>query len=198
MSEYILPLEKLIEQFGRLPGVGRKTATRYALAVLDWDQDQADNLANAISEAKQKIKRCRICHNLCEEDVCSVCQDETRDPVICVVEDARAVLSIERVREFHGKYHVLGGVLSPLNGVGPEKLHIPSLLERLSREDIREVIVATNPTIEGEATALYLTKLIKPFEIKVTRLAYGVPVGADIEYADEVTLFRALDGRREL
>jgi recombination protein RecR len=198
MSEYILPLEKLIEQFGRLPGVGRKTATRYALAVLDWDQDQADNLANAISEAKQKIKRCRICHNLCEEDVCSVCQDETRDPVICVVEDARAVLSIERVREFHGKYHVLGGVLSPLNGVGPEKLHIPSLLERLSREDIREVIVATNPTIEGEATALYLTKLIKPFEIKVTRLAYGVPVGSDIEYADEVTLFRALDGRREL
>jgi recombination protein RecR len=115
-----------------------------------------------------------------------------------VVEDARAVLSIERVREFHGKYHVLGGVLSPLNGVGPEKLHIPSLLERLSREDIREVIVATNPTIEGEATALYLTKLIKPFEIKVTRLAYGVPVGSDIEYADEVTLFRALDGRREL
>ncbi len=198
MSEFVQPLERLIEQFGRLPGVGRKTATRYALAILDLDEDKALELSDAIIDAKRKIKRCRICNNICEGDICDICADDTRAPIICVVEDARAVMSIERVRDFRGRYHVLDGVISPMNGVGPEQLKIRELLERINNENISEVIVATNPTIEGEATAMYLTKLLAPFEIKVSRLAYGIPVGADLEYADEVTLFRALDGRREI
>lgn len=198
MSEFVQPLERLIEQFGRLPGVGRKTATRYALAILDLDEDRALELSDAIIDAKRKIKRCRICNNICEGDICDICSDDTRAPIICVVEDARAVMSIERVRDFHGKYHVLDGVISPMNGVGPEQLKIRELLERINSENISEIIVATNPTIEGEATAMYLTKLLAPFGIKVSRLAYGIPVGADLEYADEVTLFRALDGRREI
>lgn len=198
MSEFVQPLERLIEQFGRLPGVGRKTATRYALAILDLDEDKALELSDAIIDAKRKIKRCRICNNICEGDICDICADDTRAPIICVVEDARAVMSIERVRDFRGRYHVLDGVISPMNGVGPEQLKIRELLERINNENISEVIVATNPTIEGEATAMYLTKLLAPFEIKVSRLAYGIPVGSDLEYADEVTLFRALDGRREI
>lgn len=198
MSEFVQPLERLIEQFGRLPGVGRKTATRYALAILDLDEDKALELSDAIIDAKRKIKRCRICNNICEGDICDICADDTRAPIICVVEDARAVMSIERVRDFRGRYHVLDGVISPMNGVGPEQLKIRELLERINNENISEVIVATNSTIEGEATAMYLTKLLAPFEIKVSRLAYGIPVGADLEYADEVTLFRALDGRREI
>lgn len=198
MSEYILPLERLVEQFGKLPGVGRKTATRYALAVLDLDCEKAEELADAIIDAKRRIKRCRICNNICEGDVCDVCMDENREPIICVVEDARAVMSIERVRDYRGKYHVLGGVISPVNGVGPEQLKIKELLARVNNEEIKEIIIATNPTIEGEATAMYLTRLLKPFDIKISRLAYGIPVGADLEYADEVTLFRAIDGRREM
>lgn len=198
MSEFVQPLERLIEQFGRLPGVGRKTATRYALAILDIDEDKALELSDAIIDAKRKIKRCKICNNICEGDICEICADETRAPIICVVEDARAVMSIERVRDFHGKYHVLDGVISPMNGVGPEQLKIKELLERINNENIGEIIVATNPTIEGEATAMYLTRLLAPFGIKISRLAYGIPVGADLEYADEVTLFRALDGRREI
>lgn len=198
MSEYILPLERLVEQFGKLPGVGRKTATRYALAILDLDREKAEELADAIIDAKRRIKRCRICNNICEGDVCDVCMDENREPIICVVEDARAVMSIERVRDYRGKYHVLGGVISPVNGVGPDQLKIKELLARVNNEAIKEIIIATNPTIEGEATAMYLTRLLKPFDIKISRLAYGIPVGADLEYADEVTLFRAIDGRREM
>ncbi len=198
MSEYILPLEKLIEQFGKLPGVGRKTATRYAIAVLNMDENKALEICSAITDAKKLIKRCRICNNICEGDLCSICSDPKRDPIICVVEDVRAVMSVERVRDYHGRYHVLDGVISPVDGIGPEKLKIKELLSRVNNEEIKEIIIATNPTIEGEATALYLTKLLKPFEIKITRLAYGIPVGADLEYADEVTLFRALDGRREI
>lgn len=198
MADYILPLEQLIEQFSKLPGVGRKTASRYALSLIDWSVEDAENFANTVVSARSRIGRCKVCNNLCEGDLCSICRDTTRDAVICVVEDARAVMSLERVRDYRGKYHVLGGVLSPMNGIGPDQLAIGSLLARLNSEDIQEVIVATNPTVEGEATALYLTKLLKPMEIKVTRLAYGVPVGADLEYADAVTLFRALDGRREL
>ena len=198
MADYILPLEQLIEQFSKLPGVGRKTASRYALSLIDWSMEDAEDFANTVISARSRIGRCKVCNNLCEGDLCSICRDTTRDAVICVVEDARAVMSLERVRDYRGKYHVLGGVLSPMNGVGPDQLAIGSLLARLNSEDIQEVIVATNPTVEGEATALYLTKLLKPMEIKVTRLAYGVPVGADLEYADAVTLFRALDGRREL
>ena len=198
MSEYILPLERLVEQFGKLPGVGRKTATRYALAILDLDREKAEELADAIIDAKRRIKRCRICNNICEGDVCDVCMDENREPIICVVEDARAVMSIERVRDYRGKYHVLGGVISPVNGVGPDQLKIKELLARVNNEAIKEIIIATNPTIEGEATAMYLTRLLKPFDIKISRLAYGIPVGAELEYADEVTLFRAIDGRREM
>lgn len=198
MADYMLPLEQLIEQFAKLPGVGRKTASRYALSLIDWSEEQAQTFAETIVSARSRIGRCRVCNNLCEGDLCSVCRDHTREAVICVVEDARAVMSLERVRDYRGKYHVLGGVLSPMNGIGPDQLAIGSLLARLNNEAIEEVIVATNPTVEGEATALYLTKLLKPMDIKVTRLAYGVPVGADLEYADAVTLFRALDGRREL
>ena len=198
MADYILPLEQLIEQFAKLPGVGRKTASRYALSLIDWSPEQAQTFAETIISARSRIGRCRVCNNLCEGDLCKICRDDSREAVICVVEDARAVMSLERVRDYRGKYHVLGGVLSPMNGIGPDQLAIGSLLARLNNEAIEEVIVATNPTVEGEATALYLTKLLKPMDIKVTRLAYGVPVGADLEYADAVTLFRALDGRREL
>lgn len=198
MSEYILPLELLIEQFAKLPGVGRKTATRYALSMLDWSVEDADAFAEVVASAKRKIHRCKVCNNLCEGEICTVCADESRDNVICVVEDARAVMSFERLRDYHGRYHVLDGVLSPMNGIGPDQLKIGELLTRLNNEQVDEVIVATNPTVEGEATAMYLTKLLKPLGIKVTRPATGMPVGADLEYADEVTLVRALDGRREL
>ena len=198
MAEYILPLEQLIEQFAKLPGVGRKTASRYALSLIDWSEESARVFAETIVSARSRIGRCKICNNLCEGNTCNVCKDTSRDPVICVVEDARAVMSLEKVRDYRGRYHVLGGVLSPMNGIGPDHLAIDSLLTRLHSEEIEEVIIATNPTVEGEATALYLTKQLKPLDVKVTRLAYGVPVGADLEYADAVTLFRALDGRREL
>lgn len=198
MSEYILPLELLIEQFGKLPGVGRKTATRYALSMLDWSAEEADTFAEVVSSAKRKICRCSVCGNLSEGDICTVCADETREAVICVVEDARAVMSFERLRDYRGRYHVLGGVLSPMNGIGPDQLNIGSLLARLNNEQVDEVIIATNPTVEGEATAMYLTKLLRPLGVKVTRPATGMPVGADLESADEVTLVRALDGRREL
>lgn len=198
MADYILPLEQLIEQFAKLPGVGRKTASRYALSLIDWSDESARAFADTILSARERIGKCKICNNLCEGDTCNVCRDSSRDPVICVVEDARAVMSLERVRDYRGRYHVLGGVLSPMNGIGPDQLEIAGLLSRLNNESIEEVIIATNPTVEGEATALYLQKLLKPLDIKVTRLAYGVPVGADLEYADAVTLFRALDGRREL
>lgn len=187
----------LAEQFGRLPGVGRKSAMRMAYAVLDLDEEDATEFADAILEAKRKIHLCPICQNLTDRELCSVCDDEDRDrSVICVVEDARAVMSVEKVREYRGLYHVLHGVISPVNGITPDKLKLKELLARLD-ESVKEVIVATNPTVEGEATAMYISRLIKPLGIKVTRLAYGVPVGADLEYADEVTLFRALEGRRD-
>lgn len=196
-SEFILPVERLIEQFAKLPGVGRKSATRYALSVLDLTPDSVREFSDVLLDSLTKIKRCRICGNLSESDICSICADDKREGVICVVEDPRAVMSLERVRDFRGKYHVLGGVLSPMNGVGPDKLRIKELLARIDSEDISEIIVATNPTVEGEATAMYLMRLLKPLGVKVSRLAYGVPVGGDIEYADEVTLSRALEGRRE-
>ena len=198
MSEFILPLERLIEQFAKLPGVGRKTATRYALSMVDWTAEKVTAFADALTDAKKKIRRCAVCNNISDGELCSVCSDSQREPVLCIVEDPRAVMSLERVKEYKGKYHVLGGVLSPMNGVGPEQLKIRELLLRLDKEGITEVIIATNPTVEGETTAMYLTRLLKPLGIKVTRLAYGVPVGADLEYADEVTLFRALEGRRDV
>ncbi len=190
-------LTHLSEQFGRIEGIGRKTAMRMAYAVLGFSDEEAREFADAILEAKAKIHLCPICQNLTDRDICDICNDLDRDTTtICVVEDPRALMSLEKVREYRGLYHVLHGVISPVNGVTPDKLKLKELLHRLEG-DVREVIVATNPTVEGEATALYIARLIKPLGIKVTRLAHGIPMGADLEYADEITLFRALEGRRE-
>lgn len=197
--EYILPLQKLIEQFCRLSGVGQKTAVRYAFSVLDMSEEEAKAFADAIVSAKRDIVKCEICGNLSDKPICSICSDERRDrSVVCVVEDAKTVMALERVKEYNGTYHVLGGAISPMDGVGPDELRIGELLDRIRKGDIREVILATNPNIEGETTAMYLSKLLSPLGVRVTRLAYGVPVGADLEYADEVTLLRALDGRRDI
>ncbi len=196
-DEYLPALEVLIDNFRRLPGIGRKTAVRMAFSLLDFSDGDAEDFAAAIIEAKRKIRPCRVCGNISEDGLCMVCADDKRDrSVICVVEDARAVSALEKVREYHGLYHVLGGAISPMDGIGPDELNIKSLLERL--EGVDEVIIATNPTIEGETTAMYISKLLKPLGVKVTRLAYGVPVGGELEYSDEVTLFRALEGRRDL
>ena len=190
-------LTHLAEQFGRLSGIGRKSAFRMAYSVLDFSDEEAEAFANAILEAKRSIHLCPVCQNLTDRELCSVCNDLDRDrSVICVVEDAKAVMSIEKVREYRGMYHVLHGVISPVNGITPDKLKLTELLARLD-ENVKEIIVATNPTVEGEATAMYISRLIKPLGVKATRLAYGVPVGADLEYADEVTLLRALEGRRD-
>ncbi len=197
--EYILPLQKLIEQFCRLPGVGQKTAVRYAFSLLDMSEEDAKAFADAIVAAKRDIVRCEICGNLSDKPICNICSDERRDQsVVCVVEDAKTVMALEKVKEYKGTYHVLGGAISPMDGVGPEDLRIHELLNRIQAGAVREVILATNPNIEGETTAMYLSKLIAPLGVRVTRLAYGVPVGADLEYADEVTLLRALDGRRDI
>ena len=198
MSEYLLPIEVLIENFRKLPGVGRKTAARYALSVLDMPKESCEAFSQALLDAKSKIRRCSICNNLSDKELCVVCSDETRTPVICVVEDAKALMSIERIRDFRGKYHVLDGVLSPMKGIGPDKIGLDKLIARLEKEAITEVIVATNPTIEGDATAMYITKILSPMGITVTRPALGIPVGADIEYADEITLARALKARNTL
>lgn len=199
MAEYILPLQKLIEQFRKLPGIGAKTAARLAFSVLELSDEEADEFANAVIGAKRNIHKCRICSNISEDELCPICSDLTRDrSVICVIEDARDVFAFEKVRDYNGLYHILGGCLSPISGIGPDDLNIKQLLQRLSDGTVKEVIVATNPTVEGEATAMYLARLIAPIGIKVTRLAYGVPVGGDLEYADEVTLHRAIEGRRSL
>ena len=182
-----------------MEGVGRKSAMRMAFSVLELSEEEVAEFAQAVVDAKRKIHLCPVCQNLTDREICPICADQSRDrSLICVVTDAKTVLAMEKVREFRGVYHVLHGLISPMNGVTPEHLKIKELLERISEGGVREVIVATNPTVEGEATAMYLSKLLKPFEVKVTRLAYGVPVGADLEYADEVTLFRALEGRREV
>ena len=199
MAEYIESLAKLAEKFGRLEGVGKKTAMRMAFSVLELDLEEAEDFARAILDAKEKIHLCPICQNLTDREVCPICADEERDrSVICVVTDARTVLAMEKVREYRGTYHVLHGLISPMNGITPEQLKIKELLARVATGEVGEVIVATNPTVEGEATAMYLSRLLQPFGIRVTRLAYGVPVGADLEYADEVTLYRALEGRRDV
>lgn len=199
MAEYIAPLEILIEQFRSLKGVGKKTATRLAFSILDFSEEQTERFANSILDAKRSIVTCECCFNISDAPRCAVCADTERDRgVICVVEDPRAVMALEKVKEYKGLYHVLGGVISPMDGVGPDQLKVRELLERITNSEVREVIIATNPTVEGETTALYLAKLISPFDVKVTRLAYGVPVGGDLEYADEVTLFRAMEGRRNM
>ncbi len=199
MAYDVAALEKLIEQFQKIPSIGRKTAQRMAFHVLDLSDDAAKEFADAIIDAHTKIHRCALCHNLTENELCPICESHNRDhSLICVVEEPRDVLAMERMREYGGVYHVLHGVISPMNGIGPEQLTIKSLVERVAKGDVTEVIMATNPTIEGDTTAMYISKLIKPFGAKVTRLAYGIPVGADIEYADDVTLMRALSGRSEL
>ncbi len=198
-EEYIAPIERLIEAFRSLPGIGRKTAVRLAFGILDFSEDQAVSFATALLEAKKQIRPCEICHNICDGARCAVCADPERtQDLLCVVEDSRALMAMEKVREYRGLYHVLGGVLSPIKGIGPNQLQIDSLMNRLSKGEIREVILATNPTVEGETTAMYLTRMIKPLGIKVSRLAYGIPVGGDLEYADAVTLLRAMEGRQEL
>ena len=198
MAEYIESLQKLAEQFGRLQGVGRKNAMKMAFSVLDMTSEEAGEFANAILEAKAKIHLCPICQNLTDKDICPICADSERDRrTVCVVSDPRVVIAMDKVREFKGLYHVLHGVISPMNGITPDKLKIKELLSRLEDGEIEEIIVATNPTVEGEATAMYLSRLLRPMGIKVTRLAYGVPMGSDLEYADEITLFRAIEGRRD-
>ncbi len=199
MAYDVAALEKLIEQFQKMPSIGRKTAQRMAFHVLDLTDDEAKEFADAIINAHTKIHRCSLCHNLTENELCPICESVSRDKsTVCVVEEPKDVLAMERTRDFSGVYHVLHGVISPMNGIGPEQLTIKSLVERAASGEVTELIMATNPTIEGDTTAMYISKLVKPFGVKVTRLAYGIPVGADIEYADDVTLMRALAGRSEL
>lgn len=197
MAEYILPLQNLIDAFRKLPGIGGKTATRLAFALLNFSEEDATAFADAVVDAKRSIRSCPVCCNISLEGECPVCADPERDrSMICVVESPKDVMAFERIREYRGTYHVLGGVLSPINGIGPEQLHIKELFARLSSEDVEEILIATNPTVEGEATASYLAKMLRPFGIRISRLAYGLPVGGDLEYADEVTLHRAIEGRR--
>ena len=199
MAEYIESLQKLAEQFARLEGIGRKSAMKMAFSVLDMTAEEAGEFAAAILDAKEKIHLCPICQNITDKDICPICADLNRDKsTVCVVSDPKVVISMEKVREYKGVYHVLHGVISPMNGITPDKLKIKELLERIGEGEIEEIIVATNPTVEGEATAMYLARLLKPLGLKVTRLAYGVPMGSDLEYADEITLFRAIAGRTDV
>ncbi|HHM23853.1 MAG TPA: recombination protein RecR [Bacteroidetes bacterium] len=191
-------LEKLIGELSKLPGVGRKSAQRMAFFLLKQPKEEVEQLAQAILEVKEKTRSCSVCFNLTEEDPCPICRDPARDHrTICVVEEPHDVLAIEKLGQFRGVYHVLGGVLSPLDNIGPDDLHIRELLERC-KQDVDEVIIATNPSIEGEATAIYLSKLLKPLGIKITRIARGIPAGSDLEFVDEVTLLRAFEGRSDL
>jgi len=199
MNYNIVPLTELVNQFARLPGIGKKTAQRLAYSILEQPPERAKQFAEALINAREKIHFCKICQSLTDLDVCQICSSENRDKsVICVVEDPRDIMAFERTREFGGVYHVLHGVISPLDNVGPDKLRIKELMERLRDDTVKEIIMATNPTVDGEATASYISRLVKPMGIKVTRLAYGIPVGGDLEYADEYTLARALEGRNEI
>jgi recombination protein RecR len=196
---HIAPLVKLIEQFRALPGIGSKTAARLAYYVLEMDKSRAAGLAQAIIEAKEKIGYCEICFNLTDCNPCNICQSQTRDAsILCVMEEPRDVAAMERTREYRGRYHVLHGQLSPLEGIGPNDIKIKELLTRIQSGNIVEVIMATNPDVEGEATAMYISRLLKPLGVKVTRIAHGLPVGGDLEYADEVTLSKAMENRREM
>ncbi|MBR4928505.1 MAG: recombination protein RecR [Oscillospiraceae bacterium] len=199
MANTIPTLDKLIDCFAALPGVGRKSASRFAYHILDIPEEQALEFSKAIAEARQNVHQCPVCHNLTDTEECSICSDMNRDrSMICVVESPRDVSSIEKTREYKGLYHVLHGLISPLDGIGPEQLFIKQLITRAADDSVKEVIMATNPTVEGESTAMYISKLIKPLGVKVTRLATGVPVGGNLEYADEMTLFKALEGRSEI
>lgn len=199
MDYYALPIANLIDQFSKLPGIGRKSAQRLAFYVLDMDQLEVEKLAASILEAKEKIMFCEICGNLTDKNICHICKNESRDKsLICVVEGPRDIIAMEKSKEYKGLYHVLHGVISPMENVGPQDVRIKELLNRLGTDEVKEVVVATNPTVEGEATAMYISKLIKPLGVKVTRIAHGIPVGGDLEYFDEITLARAMDNRREM
>ena len=198
-SAYTPPVQSLIDELGRLPGIGPKSAQRIAFHLLKASPDDANRLAHAIREAKEKVRFCERCFNVADGPLCPICSDDRRDPtIVCVVEESRDIVAIERTGEFRGRYHVLLGAMSPLEGIGPEQLKIRELLNRIGPEGIEEVIVCTNPNTEGEVTAMYLARMLKPLGLTVTRIASGLPVGGDLEYADELTLGRALEGRREI
>ncbi len=199
MPDFAPSVTRLIDELKHLPGIGQKTAQRLAFFLLRADRDQALALSDAIRDAKEKVRECSICNNLTDADPCLYCTSSTRSRnTICVVEEATNIIAVEKTRQFNGLYHVLGGALSPLQGIGPDQLKIKSLIERLKGGTVEEIIIATNPTAEGEATAVYLSKLIKPLGVRVTRIAMGIPVGSDLEYADEVTMMKAMEGRRDL
>ena len=199
MDTLIKPLQDLIEKFRSLEGVGKKSAMKMAFSILDMENNEALDFAQAILDVKTKIGICKCCQNISSEELCPICASSTRDhSLICVVEDYQSLIAIEKVKEYNGVYHILHGTISPMKQIGPDKLKIKELLDRINNDDVTEVIIATNATVEGEATAMYISRLLKPLDIKVTRIANGLPVGADIEYADSVTLFRAIQGRHEI
>lgn len=199
MDHYALPIANLIDQFSKLPGIGRKSAQRLAFFVLEMDSEEAIKLSSAILEAKERIGFCQVCGNLTDKPVCNICSNTGRDnALICVVEGPRDIIAMEKSREYKGLYHVLHGTISPMENIGPQDIKIKELLNRLGDDTVKEVVIATNPTVEGEATALYISRLIKPLGVKVTRIAHGIPVGGDLEYFDEITLARAMEGRREM
>lgn len=200
MNGYKLgPILRLAENFEKLPGIGRKTAQRLAYAILDMDKDEVDSFAKCMMDVRETVHYCKVCCNFTDKEICSICSDKERDRTkICVVEDSKDIRAFEKSGEYKSLYHVLHGVISPLNGIGPDKIHIKELLTRIKQEEVSEVIMATNPTVEGEATSLYISKLLKPIGVRVTRIAYGIPFGADLEYTDEETLGRAISGRTEI
>ena len=199
MRDYPRPLEILINELSKLPGVGEKSAQRLAFHILDKDESQVEALSDALLNAKRQLRHCSVCGNLTDSDPCAICSDPgRRKDLICVVETPRDVAAMERIRDYNGTYHVLHGVISPMDGIGPEDINLKSLIKRLQNTDCEEVIIATNPTIQGEATAMYISRLLKPAGIKVSRIAHGIPVGSDLEYADEVTLLKSFEGRREI
>ncbi len=199
MSLYVPALARLLEELERLPGIGPKSAQRIAFHILKADEASAERLADAVKEVKRSVRFCSRCFNFSEDELCEICSDPTRDPAaVCVVEEPRDVVAVERTGEFRGTYHVIQGVLSPIDGIGPDELRLRELVERVGAEDVEEVVVATNPNVEGETTALYISRLLKPLGVRVTRIASGLPVGGDLEYADEVTLGKALEARRDI
>jgi len=199
MNDYIEPIARLINELSRLPGIGTKTAQRLAYHIINMPEEQVKELAESIFDVKRKIHYCSICGNITDQDPCGVCSNSRRDPaILCVVKDPRDVIAMERTRDFNGQYHVLHGTISPMEGIGPDDIRIKELLERVKDGKVKEVIMATNPDIEGEATAVYVARLLKPLGVKVSRIAHGIPVGGDLEYADEVTLSKAIEGRREM
>jgi recombination protein RecR len=199
MPDFAEPLARLINEFKRLPGIGQKSAQRIAFHVLRAGRENAEHLAQAILDVKDKLGLCAVCNNISDGEICIYCSDPRRDPsIVCVVEEPHSILGIETTRQFEGRYHVLHGALSPLRGIGPDALKIRGLVQRIGHGEIKEAIIATNPTVEGEATAVYLARLLKPLGVKVTRIGMGIPVGSDLEFADEVTISKAMEGRREM